>query len=164
MLLIDSREPSRHRTQIQAALGGEVCFLEAADYVLGDMHGCTLGIERKTWSDLLGTLAAGRLYKQFDKMRAVYNPCILLVEGSYKMTGDGFIILHGRKNPTGWRHAAVQAVLYGAQQSGIRVIQTIEIASTIDVIRWLKERGMKGCFDGRSRKEVLSAELQPSVA
>ena len=52
--------------------------------------GLTLGIERKTWQDLIGTCrqqqqGGNRFLKQMDRLRNEYDIAILLLEGGYRI-------------------------------------------------------------------------------
>lgn len=55
-------------------------------------YGCRIGIERKTLSDLIGSLMKGRLNrKQIPEMLADYDLCWILIEAEYRPAHDDAI-------------------------------------------------------------------------
>src|SRR4051794_30817476 len=96
--------------------------LESGDYVVFDKCGHSLGIERKTDTDLIhtfGTINKGsgmnRLYTQLETLAEQYDQGILLVEGLIEYDPGSGKIRVGRKL-TDWSHASVQMALFACQQ------------------------------------------------
>ena len=164
--ILDSREPP----VIQAALFSAlqtlqvtplVVALETADFVIRDRCDptpCTVGIERKTASDFLGSFASGRLGSQLDRLAATYTYPILLLEGEFKMTTDGRIKIKSRV--TKWSHAAVQMFLWSLQRRGVQILHTAGVAETADLVRILTRRAgertcIAHCPAPRPGKEVV---------
>jgi len=88
MLLVDSREKAVTKKVIAALVpDSSVIALACADFLLFDQDGHSLGIERKTASDLLGSLSKKmvngnvRLDDQLERMAEEYTHRLLIVEG-----------------------------------------------------------------------------------
>src|SRR5262245_42322387 len=123
MITIDSREPGHVKDYLTAALGPENVKqgqLPTADIVFADYCGHTVGVERKTVADLLGSVASGRLASQLTRLRDEFAVPILIVEGGYGLDGDRRIRVAGRQ--TGWSNGSVQAALFSLQGAGIYVL------------------------------------------
>jgi ERCC4-type nuclease len=145
-MLIDTREPKTLLNKIDAALHGDTqpLCLDSADYVIFDRDGCSLGIERKTVGDLLGSLRSGRLNAQLGRMAECYNIVVLLIEGLLNMAPDGRVTTARMK--TGWSHASIQAYLWSIQAKGVRLLTTAGQAETVDLLRVLDQRGRAKCL------------------
>jgi ERCC4-type nuclease len=96
MLLVDDREHIPLREKIQRAIPtAEAARLPAADYLLFDQDGHSIGIERKEISDLLGSLANNKVGRQVQSLLQ-FDRGILLIEGQWKAEIDGKMRVHGR--------------------------------------------------------------------
>lgn len=178
MLFIDSRESLLVQVQIESVLPPDktrTIKLDCADFLLLDQcsPAHTMGIERKTVSDLLGSLGSGRLSSQLDRMTDLYTYPVLLVEGAMPMskpgtkivgrkgggpsiTAGGFVVQRSRE--TGWRHGAVQMALLGAQWTyGIDLLWTAGLQETADVLRVLYARSLRGCLEDTRRRGKVEA-------
>jgi ERCC4-type nuclease len=145
MIFVDDREPKELRAEIERRAGGaevQATRLLIADFVLNDWDGCSLGIERKTASDLLSSFRSKRLERQLARLSETYSP-VLLIEGVFQMNAAGRILI-GRQE-TSWNHWAIQAYLFALQPT-IRVIYTAGHVETADVLRGLNERGKLKCL------------------
>lgn len=87
VIIIDSQEAAvcpRIAELLRNKFELSVQPLKSADYVLssiGKMKG-SIGIERKTISDLASSVIDGRLWSQVDKLCRTYEYPVLLIEGS----------------------------------------------------------------------------------
>jgi ERCC4-type nuclease len=145
MLLVDDREHIPLREKIQRAIPtAEAARLPAADYLLFDQDGHSIGIERKEISDLLGSLANNKVGRQVQSLLQ-FDRGILLIEGQWKAEIDGKMRVHGRL--VGWRAQSVQAILLALQeQTGVKVLHTANHEETVVVLKMLEKRGEAGCF------------------
>jgi ERCC4-type nuclease len=153
MLLVDSREPRVLRQELLTRLPKDVVVqaLDSADFVVLDKGGRAVGIERKTVSDLLSSLASPRLQSQTQRMVSTYPVRILLLEGEFALAEDGTLIVIGTHTirPTKWSHAAYQMAILSLQhRQGFYVLSTSDLAGTVDTLRVLhshiQARHMKG--------------------
>lgn len=115
-VLIDQREPEWVR---RLTFGGALVattLLEHGDFQIACDDGNVLLVERKTPSDLLNSLADGRLMVQMAEMSRVTIWAYLLVTGTIVPGPDGKVIADGA--PTGWNFAAVQGALLSIQEMG----------------------------------------------
>lgn len=162
MLWVDTREPKTVQGAMIAAahLGGDIgesMYLESGDIMIADSDGCSMGIERKTWSDFLKSMTDGRLDRQMVRLIERYSPAALLLEGEYTISADGKMQVAGR--PTGWAHAAVQMYLIRVQQNGIWIIETNNKTATGDVVRTLCQRAKRGCIrHGARQRSIMRKE------
>lgn len=115
-VLIDQREPEWVR---RLTFGGALVattLLEHGDFQVACDDGNVLLIERKTPSDLLGSLADGRLLVQMAEMSKTSIWSYLLIAGAVTCGADGKAQIDGV--PTGWSFAAVQGALLSVQEMG----------------------------------------------
>lgn len=121
-ILCDSREP----TWIQGlAFGGVPSMVTALDY--GDLwlttgDGEMLCVERKTPTDLLGSIKDNRLFSQCAGMRQRTPWAYLIVTGLLRATRDGKVIADERV--TGWEWNSVAGALLTCQEMGVGVVHT----------------------------------------
>lgn len=141
---IDSRESAAVRgslgTQLQDV---DYTALTTGDFALWDDDGCSLGIERKTVADLLGSMADKRLERQMSRMIETYTVPILLVEG-WIGRSRGKVSVGSRA--TGWHWGAVQMCILSLELMGIKFMNVPDLAATGEVLRLLHQRAEKGCL------------------
>ena len=119
-IFVDSREP----THIQRLTFGNVpCVVTALD--AGDLwascdDGELLVIERKTTSDLLGSIADQRLFQQALRMRERSRWAYVVITGYLQPTNDGKTFVQGKA--TGWDWNAVQGALLDVQETGVQIV------------------------------------------
>src|SRR3990167_1044516 len=86
MITLDTREPEDVLVALEKAAIGEVrttrAMLPEGDYMWECPLG-TVGVERKTASDLMGSLSSGRAAEQFSRMIETYTVPILMVTGDH---------------------------------------------------------------------------------
>lgn len=119
-VFIDSREPS-HITNLK--FGGvpvAVTMLDTGDAWLSTDDGAMLVIERKTPSDLLGSIKDGRLFQQVAAMRDKSKWCYLMITGALAHTLDGHVITDNRTS--GWRWDDCQGALLTVQELGVSIV------------------------------------------
>ena len=119
--MIDSREPAWVQ---RLTFGGAMCSVAALDY--GDVlattdDGAMVAVERKTASDLLGSLADGRLWPQLAGMRKLTPWCYLVVTGRLAPSANGYVTTD--RGVSKWTWASVQGALIQAQELGAIVVQ-----------------------------------------
>lgn len=150
-ILMDTREPESLRYLMQKTFGDrlEVCKLDQADYVLTDVDGCCLGIERKRITDFLQSLKTGRLYRQMDRVTTAYLPC-LIIEGTARSvpSATGAYRMLVSNAPGAWSLGALQMAIWSMQERGVRVIWTFGHDETVDTLRVLLARADKRCVIG----------------
>ena len=157
-MIVDIYEPEMMALKLIGAIKPDKVSrvaLKAADFVIADWDGCTLGVERKTWSDLLGSLGSGRLRRQLDRMQGMYHLTALLIEGKVKMDPNTHKVKTGvgqdRYRLTGWNHAAIQMFLWTVGERH-RLLYSQHADTTVDILRALNQRSRDYCLrDGRKR-------------
>lgn len=141
MIVIDQREPKLliEATQhVGEKLGilTSVDLLDTGDFLLMPNNAAiVVGIERKTVSDMVGSLSSGRLRKQLAALRAVCTTSYLLVEGPLDFTQqDGKLLLKMGGRTSGWNFAAIHNFLSGLHMSGTGWGHT---SSQLETVLWL---------------------------
>lgn len=166
MLWVDTREPPTIQAAMIAAATiagdvGESMYLESGDIMIADSDGCSMGIERKTWSDFMKSLTDGRMDRQAKNLVERYSPAAILLEGGYDITEDGNIRVGSRV--TSWRHASLQMYLVRLQQMGLWVFVTNNKAATADVVRALCQRAKRGCIRHGARQRSLIRKVRKAA-
>jgi len=85
--IVDSREPDTIKTTLLET-GWYQRALPCGDYSFFSVDFKKVGIERKTVSDLLGSINSERLAKQLDDCLDYYDYTVLLIEGSHKIVSE----------------------------------------------------------------------------
>jgi ERCC4-type nuclease len=154
-VFLDSREPD-HITALK--FGGKlpvaVTMLDTGDLWASCDDGSLLIIERKTPSDLLSSIADGRLFQQVAAMRERSQWSYLMVCGVLAHTLDGMVITENRT--TQWRFDSVQAALLSVQEMGVCVLVCQSDQHYEKAILTLANRD-------RSGVKVLAQRTQPRV-
>jgi ERCC4-type nuclease len=95
--------------------------LDAGDLMLATDDNAILLVERKTPSDLLGSIHDGRLFSQAAAMRQITPWCYLVITGVLYHNREGHVICNGL-GKTEWDWNAVQGALLTVQELGVGVI------------------------------------------
>lgn len=117
---IDSREPEHIQRLTFGGVPTVVTALDAGDLWASCADGELLVIERKTTSDLLGSISDGRLFQQAHKMRERSQWSYLVVTGYLQPTHDGKTFVAGKA--TGWDWNSVQGALLDVQETGVQIV------------------------------------------
>jgi len=81
----------------------------------------SVGVQRKTVGDLLGSIASGRLYEQMRGASEKYDACIIIVEGPFGPTPNGHVKTFGFE--TRWQYQSVIGILISFFLHGIGILQ-----------------------------------------
>lgn len=145
-VLIDHREPPwMQRLQLDAPL--TVTQLACGDMWIAAADGALLIVERKTVSDLLASIADGRLFEQTAAMVAATPWAYIAVQGVLEPARDGRTLAGGMT--TNWQWAAVQGALQTVQELGGCVVYLS--GDDADFAAWVKR------LAGRDRGPVRAA-------
>jgi ERCC4-type nuclease len=117
---LDSREPQNMQGLKFGGVPVAITTLECGDAWIATDDGNLLCIERKTPSDLLGSIKDGRLFLQCAAMRAKTPWAYLLLTGALAHTLDGHVITDNRT--TGWKYDDVIGALTSVQEMGVVVV------------------------------------------
>lgn len=108
---------------------------------LPELRGCDVmwsagnlifGLQRKTCSDLVGSIYNGKLNHEFEKMAGL-NVGVLLVEGKWQWNRDGE--WNGSwAGSQRWTRMQMLAYLASVQAKGFWLVQTDELADTIRAV------------------------------
>ena len=146
MITLDTREPEDVLVAVEAAAVTEGIHTTRAILHQGDfMWECPLGavgVERKTASDLMGSLSSGRAAEQFEKMIGAYTVPVLMVTGHHttfkgkvgKWAGD----LNGR-----WTTMGLDNMLLSWQLAGLYIVRNSKketAARIISLYKWSHKR------------------------
>lgn len=140
-VMLDSREPSHIQSLRFGGVPAIVTTLDCGDCWASTDDGAMLCIERKTPSDLLGSIKDGRLFAQVAAMRERSQWSYLIVTGLLAPTLDGMTMADGRT--TGWRWDAVQGALLDCQELGVSLLHCQSDAHYEEAIIRLARRSRK---------------------
>jgi ERCC4-type nuclease len=145
-LVVDDREPhTMQEAVLRAVPTAQVLRLSIGDFVIHDKCGHALAIERKDVSDLLHSMADGRLQHQVPRLDT-FDHSMLLIEGCWKMdVEDKSLMVRGRKSK--WKATSVHMILLGHQRNwpNLTVLHTSSAEETVAVLKTLEGRARKGC-------------------
>lgn len=119
-IFVDSREPSQITSLKFGGVPVAVTTLEAGDCWASTDDGALLVIERKTPSDLLGSIKDGRLFQQVAAMVKQSKWSYVVISGAMAHTLDGYVITDNRTS--GWRWDDIQGALLTCQELGANVV------------------------------------------
>lgn len=165
MIYIDSREPESIRLGLPQALGSGpgpyfIQELDAGDIMI--IHAGRMAlVERKTVSDLLSSVADGRLVAQCSEMSRRSPYPILLIQGTW-YEQKGRLAVGARE--TGWNPWSVRMQLFSLQAAGILTIQTDDdfqsVTETMQyLVKWLESDSH---LIVRGRQPQAFAEMSPA--
>lgn len=99
-------------------------------------HGYWVGIQRKEISDLIASLADGRLAREVAQMQSLEQR-VLIVEGRVRFTDDGEMM----DRPFGQRITEKQwrGLLWSVRAKNIWVEYTSDMDDTLQCLAWLEE-------------------------
>lgn len=140
-VIIDSREGLIK--DMDFGVPKAVTTLETGDLWASCSDGQMLVIERKTPTDLLKSIADGRLSSQVSRMRSMSSWCYLIVTGALTPSPDGKTIANGKVQ--GWSWASVQGALLNVQEQGVNVITISHDGKIPETLHLLaaRERGQR---------------------
>lgn len=118
-VMIDQREPEHIRQLTFGDAAITVTLLDQGDIWVACADGTLLVCERKTTTDLLSSLADGRLLAQCASLRDVSPWGYLLITGLLYPQGDKIVTERGA---TGWSWGALQGALLSVQELGVNVL------------------------------------------
>ena len=100
-LIMDSLEAGKHRgvaSQLTRMMGEEFTVepLDSGDFASHDTP-LTLGIERKAWGNLVGSVHDNQLDAQLSRMVDTYDVRVLLIDGMPEVRPDGYVPIFGSK-------------------------------------------------------------------
>ncbi len=129
-VLIDTREPVDVQ-ELTFDVPTVVTTLTAGDVMVTCDDGKTIVIERKTPSDLLGSIKDGRLFQQCHKMRELSEFCYVAIIGRMDVVKGGKVRTDGY-HITNWNWDSVQGALLTVQEMGVSVIYASDFKSCVE--------------------------------
>jgi ERCC4-type nuclease len=132
--LIDQREPDPLKALTFGGLPTSVVLLDAGDFHLATDDEALIAVERKSPSDLLASIKAGRLKPQLARLRELTPWAYLLITGRLEPTCAGYAATE--RGETGFLWAAVDGFLLDCQEMGIGVLR-MPTATPVEVERAL---------------------------
>lgn len=152
--IIDSREPDSIKS---IRFDGALTTVSKLDY--GDMwvstdDGQLLCVERKTPSDLLGSIKDKRIFQQCAGMRDKTPWAYVVVTGTLNCDNEGKVIANGRK--TGWQWSSVQGALLSVQELGVNIAYSQNDSEYPYTIKNIANRS-------RSTEKLLQPTVQPRL-
>jgi ERCC4-type nuclease len=161
---IDSREPQNMQGLKFGGVPVAITTLECGDAWISTDDNALLCIERKTPSDLLGSIKDGRLFLQCAAMRAKTPWAYLLISGALQHTLDGHVITDNRT--TGWKFDAVQGALLDVQEMGVNVVVCQSDQHYEEAIIRLARRDRKAAkaIEPRTQARVLTQQEQVLIS
>src|SRR3990167_5083528 len=91
IIVVDEREPKEAVGRLREfGLDAHSALLEAGDYAFYP-HGLVVLIERKTISDLLGSLSSKRMVEQARRMVSQADRSFILREGEFRRLPSGHV-------------------------------------------------------------------------
>lgn len=132
---------------------------EGGDFLVVDACGHSWACERKTADDFIASLAKsdeypeGRLRNQLRRMAEAYDSSCIVLEGPILRDASTGRVLTSGRGRGGWTHASVMAILYDLQlRYTAPVMPTGTLDGTLNFIRVMHNRGMRGCILNGGRK------------
>ena len=119
-LIIDSREPAWVQNLTFDSVPKIVTTLEFGDAWLTTDNDDLIIVERKTQTDLLGSIKDGRVFPQAQGMRSKSKWAYVVVTGPLLCSRLGKVIADERV--TGWDYNAIQGAMLSIQETGVGVI------------------------------------------
>lgn len=155
-ILIDNREPSHILNLKFGGVPSIKMQLDCGDLWASTDDGEMLIIERKTPSDLLGSIKDGRLFSQVAAMRDKSKWCYVMVTGALAHTLDGHVITDNRT--TGWRFDDVAGALLTVQELGVCVVHCQSDSHYEEAVIRLARRDRKAvkAIEPRTQPHVLT--------
>ena len=155
-ILIDNREPSHILNLKFGGVPSSRIQLDCGDLWASTDDGEMLIIERKTPSDLLGSIKDGRLFSQVAAMREKSKWCYVMVTGALTHTLDGHVITDNRT--TGWRFDDVMGALLTVQELGVSLIHCQSDSHYEEAVIRLARRDRKATkpIEPRTQAHVLT--------
>ena len=159
-LFLDVREPKNITSLKFGGVPVAVTMLDCGDLWASCDDGQLIIVERKTPSDLLGSIQDGRLFQQCAAMRERSKYSYVMVTGILAHSLDGHIVTENRS--TGWRYDDVQGALISAQELGVVVVSCQSDSHYEDAIIRLarRERGETKVIQPRTQARILTAQEQ----
>lgn len=155
-ILIDSREPDWVKSLTWEGIPTTVTELPTGDAWLATEN-ATIIVERKTITDLLASIADGRLFAQCAEMIKVSPWCYLVITGIPVLVTNLFRI-HGRA--TKWTICQVEGALATVQQLGVTVIRNLASEDYGDTLQWLANRDRGPVRVERKREAVMASPAE----
>lgn len=112
-----------------------------------------VGIQRKTFPDLLSSLRDGRIARGVVSMRAL-DLAVLVVEGEPAWGSEGYAIPEelGGLPSTSWRREQYRSLLWSVQAEGIWVEHVPDVDGTVALVRSLERWCRKPRHDALIRR------------
>lgn len=156
--MIDNREPAAIQNLKFGGVPTMRLQLEAGDLWASTDDGEMLVIERKSPSDLLGSIKDGRLLNQCAAMRDKSKWAYVVVTGALAHTLDGHIITDNRT--TGWRFDDVAGALLTVQELGVGVIHCQSDSHYEQTVMRLAKRDRKATkpIEPRTQAHILTEQ------
>jgi len=120
-IVVDKREPDWVRDLDFGVPTANNVILDAGDLWAATSDSQMLVVERKTVSDLLGSISDGRLFNQVARMRELSPWCYVVICGALIWEQSTGKIIVDYKT-TGWDMSAVCGALLTIQELGVGVI------------------------------------------
>lgn len=141
---MDHRERGSRVVEELAGMKAPLKFeaLDVGDYVIGR----EIGIERKTCSDFLSSIADKRLFEQVNYLRQAFARPILVVEGDFNE------VLRYR----GFKDYHVYGAMAALLEMEVQVVRTVEPRETAGLIFYLYKRAISR----RDKRYVAPAKLR----
>jgi len=119
--IVDTREPEHIQALTFGGVPTVTTALDAGDVMCACEDNSIILVERKTPSDLLGTIKSGRLFPQCERMIQVTPWSYIVITGLIYRDRDGMVTVGGRGH-TGWTYSSVQGALLTCQEMGVGVV------------------------------------------
>lgn len=155
-VFIDNREPANITSLKFGGVPVAITQLDCGDVWASTDDGALLVIERKTPSDLLGSIKDGRLFQQCVAMRERSKWAYLMVTGSLAHTLDGHVVTDNRT--TLWRFDDVWGALLTVQEMGVSLVVCQSDSHYEEAVIRLarRERGEQKVIQPRTQARILS--------
>ena len=153
-IMVDSREPAWIQNLSFGGAMKTITMLDCGDLWASTSDGALVCVERKTSTDLLGSLSDERLWHQLTVLRAKTQWAYLVITGVLQPSASGVTITDRGK--TEWQWASVQGALIRAQECGVVVVHAADDTDYEDTV-------LRLCSRTRSPELVLKPVRIPTV-
>lgn len=156
-IIIDSREPHEVIDPIRLFPAFVSSKVEIKTLAAGDCQIDDILVERKTISDLLASIADGRLFNQAVAMRWITEYCYLVICGPLAWNQRQQII------GTNWRCHSVQGALLKVQELGVCVVHAADDNDYPATLAWLANRDLSEVAVVEPRKQATKTTAEENV-
>lgn len=150
-VILDSREPEWIKS-LSFDVQTTITELPCGDAWLAASDNANIVVERKTFSDLLGSISDARLFSQCHDMTTATNWAYLVITG-HPVLKQGKVVLAGKV--TNWAWNSIQGALLKVQDIGVRVLWRESDSDYAPALVYLAQMDRGAIKVKRQKRDIL---------